>query len=239
MQNLKTMKLCLKFCIKKHVTKVALFSQGENLIKMTKFLNKKSCFIDKNVKLGKNVTIYENNHIEGNSVIGDNCVLLPGNYIISSQIGNDCCLHASVIEESIVKEGGKIGPFAHIRPQSEIGKNCKIGNFVEIKKSIIGDGTKISHLTYVGDAQIGRNCNLGCGVVFANYDGKKKHKTIVGDRVFIGCNSNLVAPVKIESESFIACGSTITDDVSKGDLAIARARQTNLPARANKYILGE
>lgn len=203
---------------------------------MTKFLNKKSCFIAKTVKIGKNVTIYENNHIEGNSFIDDNTTLLPGNFIVSSIIGKDCTLHSSVIENSIIKDNVKVGPFAHLRPQSEIESNCKIGNFVEVKKSKISEGTKASHLTYIGDAEIGKHCNLGCGVIFANYNGKEKNKTYVGDNVFIGCNSNLVAPLKIEDETFIACGSTITKDVLKGTFAIARARQTNLEGRAYKYI---
>ena len=203
---------------------------------MTKYLNKKSCFIGKNVKFGKNVTIYENNHIEGETFIGDNCTLLPGNFIKSCKVEENCILHASVLEDSVIKCGAAIGPFAHIRPNSEIGANCKIGNFVEVKKSIIGEKTKASHLTYIGDAQIGSACNLGCGVIFANYNGKEKNKVIVGDKVFIGSNSNLVAPLEIESESFIACGSTITDKVNTGDLAIARARQTNLKEKAYKYL---
>lgn len=203
---------------------------------MTKFLNKRSCFIGKNVKFGKNVTVYENNHIEGETFIGDNCTLLPGNFLVSCKVEENCVLHASVIEKSTIKSGAKIGPFAHIRPQSEIGENCKIGNFVEVKKSVIGAETKASHLTYIGDAFIGSYCNLGCGVIFANYNGKEKNKVIVGDKVFIGSNANLVAPLEIESESFIACGSTITDKVGKGDLAIARARQTNLKDKAYKYL---
>lgn len=203
---------------------------------MTKFLNKRSCFIGKNVKFGKNVTVYENNHIEGETFIGDNCTLLPGNFLASCKVEENCVLHASVIEKSTIKSGAKIGPFAHIRPQSEIGENCKIGNFVEVKKSVIGAETKASHLTYIGDAFIGSYCNLGCGVIFANYNGKEKNKVIIGDKVFIGSNANLVAPLEIESESFVACGSTITDKVEKGDLAIARARQTNLKGKAYKYL---
>jgi bifunctional UDP-N-acetylglucosamine pyrophosphorylase/glucosamine-1-phosphate N-acetyltransferase len=120
-----------------------------------------------------------------------------------------------------------VGPFAYVRPESVIGRNTKIGDFVEIKKSIIGDGTKVSHLTYIGDSEVGSNVNFGCGTITVNYDGKKKHKTIVGDNVFIGCNTNLVAPVKVNNDSYIAAGSTITDEVPEGALAIARERQTN------------
>jgi bifunctional UDP-N-acetylglucosamine pyrophosphorylase/glucosamine-1-phosphate N-acetyltransferase len=114
-----------------------------------------------------------------------------------------------------------------LRPETVLGKNVKIGDFVEVKKSTIGNNSKSSHLAYIGDAEIGNDVNIGCGVVFVNYDGKKKHKTFVGDGAFIGSNSNLVAPVNIKPGGYVACGSTITDDVEEGDLAIARARQVN------------
>ena len=126
-----------------------------------------------------------------------------------------------------IHEGAVIGPFAHIRTGTKIGKNCRIGNFVEIKNSTVAEGSKISHMTYVGDAQIGQKCNIGCGVVFCNYDGKQKHETTVGDGVFVGSNSNLVAPVTLEDNSFVAAGSTVTKDVPSKALAIGRARQEN------------
>ena len=119
-----------------------------------------------------------------------------------------------------------MGPFAYLRPGSQVGKNVKIGDFVEIKNSVVGDDTKISHLTYVGDAEIGENVNLGCGVVVVNYDGQKKQKTIVGDNSFIGCNVNLVSPVEVKANAFVAAGSTITEEVPENSLAIARSRQT-------------
>ena len=130
------------------------------------------CYIGKNVKLGKNVVIYENNHIEGNVEIGDNTTILPNNLIVNAKIGKNCSIHASVIENSIVGNDVAIGPFAHLRPNSRIDEGCKIGNFVEIKNSNIGKKCKISHLTYVGDCDMGDGCNIGCGVIFANYDGK-------------------------------------------------------------------
>lgn len=133
-----------------------------------------------------------------------------------------------------IRANAKVGPYAHVRSNSTIGKDCKIGNFVEIKGSIIGDGTKISHLAYVGDATIGKNCNIGCGVVFCNYDGEKKHKTTIGDNVFVGSNSNLVAPLTLESDSFVAAGSTIVANVPSGALAIGRARQENKEGWKNK-----
>lgn len=134
--------------------------------------------------------------------------------------------------KSYIGKGSKIGPFTNLRAGSRIGQNCRIGNFVEVKNSTIGDNTKVSHMTYVGDAVIGKNCNIGAGVVFCNFDGKTKHETKIGDNVFVGSNVNLVAPLKIDSNAFIAAGSTITQNVQSGDLAIARARQENRPKDA-------
>lgn len=206
---------------------------------MTKFINKKSCFIGDQVKIGKNVTIYENNHIEGKTTIGDNCTLMPGNFICDSIIEMGCTVFSSVIESSHVKSCCKIGPFAHLRPCCVIGNGCKIGNFVEIKNSRIGCANKISHLAYVGDVDMGDNCNVGCGVIFANYNGKEKNRTIVGDQVFIGSNSNIIAPLKIESNSFIAAGTTVTKDVGQWDFVIGRAREEIKKERAKKYLKKE
>lgn len=202
---------------------------------MTKFLNKRTCFIGKNVKIGKNVTIYENNHIDGDTYIGDDSIILPNNFLLDCTIGNNCKIHNSVIEKSTVGNNCNVGPFSHIRPNSKIGNNCKIGNFVEIKNSNIGDDTKASHLSYIGDADIGKNCNIGCGVIFANYNGKVKNKTYVGNHVFIGSNSNLIAPLKIEDDSYICAGTTITENVEKEDFVIGRVKQENKQKRAKKY----
>ncbi|MBQ8908693.1 MAG: hypothetical protein IJY90_00165 [Clostridia bacterium] len=202
---------------------------------MTEFLNKKTCYIGKNVKFGKNVVVYENNHIEGKVEIGDNTTLLPGNFIVNASIGENCTLHQSVIQDCIIHNNVSIGPFARLRPKSEIDDDCKIGNFVEIKNSHIGSGSKISHLAYVGDCEIGTQCNIGCGVIFANYDGKLKHKTIVGNHVFVGSNSVVVAPVKIENDCYICANSTITKQCKQGDFVIGRARQENKPDLAKKY----
>ena len=138
--------------------------------------------------------------------------------IIDSKIGSDTTL----------------GPFAYIRPESVIGNNVRIGDFVEIKKSTIGNNTKVSHLTYVGDAEVGENCNFGCGTVTVNYDGKNKNKTIIGNNSFIGCNTNLISPVKVEDNTYIAAGSTITNDVKEGELAVARAKQRNIEGWVEK-----
>src|SRR5690606_31332790 len=134
-------------------------------------------------------------------------------------------IQSSTILESSVSNDSKVGPYAYLRPNSHIGKNVKIGDFVEVKNSTIGDNSKASHLAYIGDAKVGNNVNVGCGVVFVNYNGKIKQETIVGDNAFIGSNSNLVAPVVVKEWGYIAAGSTITDKVDRGHLAIARARQ--------------
>lgn len=184
-------------------------------------------YIDKGVKIGKDTVIYPGTVIEGSTVIGEDCIIGPNSRLVDALIHDNVEIFNSVVLQSEVKSGAHVGPFAYIRPESLIGQNVKIGDFVEIKKSVIGDGTKVPHLTYLGDAEIGKNVNLGCGTITVNYDGKKKHKTIIGDNVFVGCNANLVAPVKINEDSYVAAGSTITDEVPAGSLAIARERQTN------------
>lgn len=208
------------------------FCHGENLI----LKDEKSIFIDDTVKVGKNVTIYENNRIEGNTVIGDNVVLLPNNYIINGVIKDNSTINHSQIEDAIVGEECYVGPFARLRPKAELKKGAKIGNFVEIKNAIIGEGSKVNHLAYVGDAEIGKGCNIGCGAIFVNYNGKIKQRTIVGDNCFIGSNSNVIAPVNIEKNSYICAGTTVTEDVNSDDFVIGRARQTVKPDRAHEYL---
>jgi len=184
--------------------------------------------IEGGVTIGEGVTIHPGNQLLGETRVGAGVTLYRDNTLIDCEIGAGCALTSSVVTESGIGERTTVGPFAYIRLGSLIGADCRIGDFVEIKKSRVGDGTKISHLAYVGDAEVGRNCNIGCGAVFANYDGKNKNKTVVGDNVFVGSNCNLIAPLKIGDGAFLAAGSTITDAVGKG-LAIARARQVNKP----------
>ncbi len=147
--------------------------------------------------------------------------------IVNSHIAKDVTIESSLIEDSFIGERTKVGPNAHLRPNSKIGKDCKVGNFVEIKNASLGDGTKAGHLAYVGDADVGRNVNIGCGVIFANYDGKDKFRSKVEDNAFIGSNSNLVAPVEIGENAYVAAGSTIITKVMKDSLSIARARQVD------------
>ncbi|MCL2540608.1 MAG: hypothetical protein FWE53_04260 [Firmicutes bacterium] len=176
-------------------------------------------FIDDSVKIGNGTVIEPFNIIKGSTVIGQDVHLLAGNNIADSEIGSGC----------------RIGPYAHLRPGSIISDNCRIGNFVEIKKSVIGAGSKIAHLTYVGDSEIGENVNLGCGTVTVNYDGKQKHKTVIGNGAFVGSNVNLVAPITIGKSAVVAAGSTVTEDVPDYALAIARERQTNKEDRYRQH----
>lgn len=186
-----------------------------------------STYIGADVTIGEDTIIYPGNVLEGNTYIGANSILYPNNRIVDSTLGDGVTSQSSVILESQVGDDANVGPFAYVRPGSHIGNNVKIGDFVEIKNSRIGKGTKISHLAYVGDADVGDNVNIGCGAIFVNYDGYMKHRTNVGDNSFVGCNVNLVAPVTVEDNTFIAAGSTITDDVPEDALAIGRAKQVN------------
>lgn len=185
-------------------------------------------YIGSDVEIGRDTIIYPNNVLEGTTVIKENCMIYPNSRIKDSIIEAGVDIQSSVILESTIGEGTTVGPFAYIRPESSIGKHARIGDFVEIKKSTIGDNTKVSHLTYIGDAEVGKNCNFGCGTVVVNYDGKKKHKTVIGDNAFIGCNTNLVSPVVVKDNAYTAAGSTITSEVPEGALAIARAKQVNI-----------
>ncbi|MBP1743398.1 MAG: Bifunctional protein glmU [Firmicutes bacterium] len=197
----------------------------KHMVNGVTLIDPESTYIDVDVEIGSDTIIYPGNIIEGNTVIGGKCMLYPGSRISSSVIESEVTIQNSVILSSRIGEKTTVGPYAYVRPDSVIGKSARIGDFVEIKKSVIGDGTKVSHLTYIGDAEIGKNCNFGCGTVVVNYDGTNKTKTIVGDNSFIGCNTNLISPVKVNEDTYIAAGSTITEDVPAGSLAIARARQ--------------
>lgn len=183
-------------------------------------------YVDTDVKIGKDTVVYPNTFIEGNSVIGSRCRIGPNCRFQDSRVGDGSLVQYSVLVESSFGQGCKIGPFAYVRPGSEVGDNVKIGDFVEIKKSKIGAGSKVPHLTYVGDSLIGTGVNVGAGTITCNYDGEKKSQTLIHDDVFIGSNSNLVAPVEIGKGAYVAAGSTITDNVPEGAMAIARERQT-------------
>lgn len=187
-----------------------------------------STYIESDVVIGRDTIVYPGAFIEGNTIIGEDCTIGHNTRIVNSKIGNDVDIQSSVIKDSEIGDSTNVGPFAYIRPNSLIGSNVKVGDFVEIKKSNIGNGTKISHLTYIGDSDVGEDCNFGCGTVTVNYDGKNKHKTIVKDGAFIGCNTNLVAPVTVEKNAYTAAGSTVTKDVPEGSLSIGRSKDVIL-----------
>lgn len=202
-------------------------------------VNPESTYIDINVKIGQDTVIEPGVMLRGDTVIGDDCVVTSGSEIVSSIIGERVHIRSSSIFESKVGDDVQIGPFAHLRPESDIHANVKIGNYVETKKAVVGEGTKLPHFIYMGDAEIGKNVNIGCGSIAVNYDGKNKAKTIIGDDVFVGCNSNLVAPVRVGNRAFIAAGSTITKDVPDDALGIARAKQDNKIGYAKRLNHGK
>lgn len=185
--------------------------------------NPSNIFIEPGVEIGRDTEIRSGARITGKTVIGEDCLITGDTEIIESTIGNSVAIKSSVVEYSEIEDNADMGPFAHLRPGSKLGEKVHIGNFVEVKKASLGKGTKAGHLTYIGDASLGENINVGCGTIFANYDGMKKHHTVVGDGAFIGSNSNLVAPVEVGKDSFIAAGSTVIDDVEEGALYINRA----------------
>jgi bifunctional UDP-N-acetylglucosamine pyrophosphorylase / glucosamine-1-phosphate N-acetyltransferase len=185
-------------------------------------------YIDRGVKIGRDTVIYPGASVSGSTVIGERCTIGQGAIINSCTIGDDTVIKAgSVLEESVVREEVQVGPMAHLRPGSELMPRVKIGNFVETKKLLMGEGSKASHLTYLGDATVGKDVNIGCGTITCNYDGVKKHKTVIEDDVFVGSDVQLVAPVTVGRNSLIAAGTTVTVDVPPDSLAISRTPQVN------------
>lgn len=189
-------------------------------------INPEVTYIDKDVIIESGCTIYPNCSLMGKTVIGKDTVIRENTTIENSVIGEGCTIKSSTLTEATIGNQTTVGPYAYLRPKSVVGDHCKIGDFVELKNATLGNGTKASHLAYIGDATIGENVNIGCGVVFVNYDGKNKFHTTIGDNAFIGSNANLVAPLTIGSDVTIAAGSTINKNVDKG-LAIARQKQVN------------
>ena len=186
-----------------------------------------STYIEPDVVIGKDTIIEPGCMLQGKTTIGEGCRIGYHTKLTNMTIKDYVDIEISVLTDSFVGEGTHVGPFAYVRPNSHIGKNIKVGDFVEVKNATIGDGTKIAHLTYVGDADVGEKVNFGCGTVVVNYDGEKKHRTTIGNNAFIGCNTNLVSPVVVEDNAYTAAGSTITSTVPENSLAIARARQEN------------
>jgi len=192
--------------------------KSKKIAKNVQIIDKKNTYIEADVEVGEGTIIYPNNYIKNGVKIGKNCVILPNNFIEKSQIGDNVSL----------------GPNAHIRPKTIIGNNVKIGNFCEIKASFVGDSCKISHLTYIGDAFLGKRCNFGCGVVTANFNGKIKQKTIVGNDCFIGCNVNLIAPVKIGDNCYICAGATVDKNLPQNTFLLPKRDSEILPRKQEK-----
>lgn len=208
------------------------------------------CFIEKNVQfidasrvtisdeveIGEGTIIYPNVTLLGKTTIGKNCKILPNCFFENATIGDEVMIDSSKIADSEVMKGSTVGPFAHLRNHTVVHENCRIGNFVEFKNCNFGDGSKCAHLTYLGDSDVGKCVNIGCGVVTVNYDGKHKFRTTIGDHAFIGSNVNIIAPVTIGHHALLAAGSTITEDVADGAMGIARSRQTNKEDFGTKYL---
>jgi bifunctional UDP-N-acetylglucosamine pyrophosphorylase/glucosamine-1-phosphate N-acetyltransferase len=194
-------------------------------------------WIDPRARIARDCTLYPDVIIEGPTVLGEGTVVYPGSRLQNCKVGREVVIKDhSVLIDSEIGDHAQVGPFAHLRPGSVLGTRSKVGNFVELKKTTLGRGSKAPHLTYLGDASIGADCNLGAGTITCNYDGSKKHTTTVARKVFIGSNSQLIAPVTIREGAYVAAGSTVTEDVPAGALAIARSRQKNVPGwvRRNK-----
>lgn len=186
-----------------------------------------SVVIDEAVKIAKGVIIMPSTVILESTEIGEGCVIGPCSYIKNSKIGCNTTLNNTHCFDSEIGSNVTAGPFVHIRPNTKIGDNVHIGNFVEVKNSVIDNSTKLPHLLYVGDSDVGKNVNFGCGSVTVNYDGRNKSRTVIKDGAFIGCNTNLIAPVTIGENAFTAAGSTITANVPDNALSVARAKQIN------------
>lgn len=205
-----------------------------HMVEGVTIINAHSTYIEKKVRIGRDTVIYPGAFLCGSTVIGEDCHIGPDARIENTEIADGVEIRSSTLLDSFVDAHTKVGPYAYLRPNSRLGKHVKVGDFVEVKNSTIGDNSKVSHLAYIGDGDVGENVNIGCGAVFVNYDGKNKNRTTVRDGAFVGCNANLVAPVTVGAGAYVAAGSTVTDSVEEKSLAIARARQVNKPGWVDK-----
>ena len=199
----------------------------QHMINGVSFVNPDATYIDIDVEIAPEVQIEANVILKGQTKIGAETILTNGTYIVDSVIGERTVITNSMIEESSVADGVTVGPYAHIRPGSSLAKDVHVGNFVEVKGSSIGENTKAGHLTYIGNSEVGANVNFGAGTITVNYDGQKKYKTIIGNNVFVGSNSTIIAPVELGDNSLVGAGSTITKDVPADAIALGRGRQIN------------
>ena len=199
----------------------------KHMVNGVSFVNPDATYIDVDVEIAPEVQVEANVTLKGQTKIGAETILTNGTYIVDSVIGERTVITNSMIEESSVADGVTVGPYAHIRPGSSLAKDVHVGNFVEVKGSSIGENTKAGHLTYIGNSEVGANVNFGAGTITVNYDGQKKYKTIIGDNVFVGSNSTIIAPVELGDNSLVGAGSTITKDVPADAIALGRGRQIN------------
>ncbi|MCY7024253.1 MULTISPECIES: bifunctional UDP-N-acetylglucosamine diphosphorylase/glucosamine-1-phosphate N-acetyltransferase GlmU [Streptococcus] len=199
----------------------------QHMVNGVSFVNPHATYIDVDVEIAPEVQVEANVTLKGQTKIGAETILTNGTYIVDSVIGERTVITNSMIEESSVADGVTVGPYAHIRPDSSLAKDVHVGNFVEVKGSSIGENTKAGHLTYIGNSEVGANVNFGAGTITVNYDGQKKYKTIIGDNVFVGSNSTIIAPVELGDNSLVGAGSTITKDVPADAIALGRGRQIN------------
>ena len=198
-----------------------------HMVNGVSFVNPHATYIDVDVEIAPEVQVEANVTLKGQTKIGAETILTNGTYIVDSVIGERAVITNSMIEESSVEDGVTVGPYAHIRPGSSLAKDVHVGNFVEVKGSSIGENTKAGHLTYIGNSEVGANVNFGAGTITVNYDGQKKYKTIIGNNVFVGSNSTIIAPVELGDNSLVGAGSTITKDVPADAIALGRGRQIN------------
>lgn len=199
-------------------------------------MDNRRVYIENTVEVGENSTIWPGVYLMGKTKIGKNCDIEPGVIIKDSIIGDNTKILAySYLENASVGSDANIGPYARLRPEADVGSNTKIGNFVEIKKAKLHDGVKVSHLSYVGDAEVGENSNIGCGFITCNYDGVNKHKTTIGKNCFIGSDNQAIAPINIGDGAYTASGSTLNQDIPSDAFAIARAKQVNKAGMAKKF----
>ena len=208
----------------------ALMDEGVTL------MDPDSTFVDTDVIVGRDTVIYPFTWLEGATTVGEGCVLGPSSRFSDARIGDGVTAHFVYAHECEIGDGVTMGPYVHLRPGTKLAKDVKIGNFVEVKNSVIGEGSKLPHLQYIGDCDMGAGVNMGCGTITVNYDGKNKFRTTIGDRAFVGCNSNLVAPVTVGDDAYVAAGSTVTRDVPPENLAVARARQKNIPNWSDRRL---
>lgn len=206
----------------------------KHLLNGVTIIDPASTYIEKSVVIGADTLIYPGTILRGETIIGEDCVIGPSADITNCVFKNGTSIKYSAAADSFIGEGSSIGPYANLRPGSKLGRDCKVGDFVELKNASLDDGSKVNHLSYVGDAKVGKDVNIGCGAITVNYDGFNKSVTEIGDHAFIGSNVNLIAPVTIGDGAYVVAGTTVTQDVPAGDLAIARERQVNKAGYAEK-----